>query len=342
LSSYKNISELSNNLSILIKSGIPMNQSLQIISDETNNKKLKIMVQKIISNIESGKSFADSLEEMKNIPFLFKSFAKVGEATGSLDVVLDKLAAYYENKKNLKWKIITKLIYPTIIIIGIIIVSVTFMSFLEPLYENINSEFNSKMPLITKVFLGSIQFLSSNVFNILVLSILSIVFFKILMNINKLKYYYHKSLFRLPIIKKIMYAVTLDDLFYIMYILISGGINILEAIAICKDCNSNLAVKNVIRRIESNITNGTSLSESIKQEKLPAKIHNLITIGEQSGTLEENINKLQIIYMKEAEVTFKIFEKMIEPTITIILGGFVGIMAAAVIQPAYSMLSSIK
>ena len=338
----KDLKVFSKEMSILLKSGCEISKILRILIDESNDK-LRIVLKEIFRNIEKGNSIKESFENTKAFSSFYISMIAAGEVSGNLDDIMDKLATYYDKENKLRNKITSILIYPTVLIITMIICFLFILIFLIPNFEDIYADNNVKIPGLTKLLI----FLSHLVRDDLLLIMIGNLFLiggliYLKRNNNKFNETINKLIFKLPIIKTYMKLIISNKFIKALSVLISSGVQILDSIEISAKVMSNEYIYEKICKANEFIKKGNSIGDSLKTvEELPSLLLSMIVIGEESGNLDTVLNTLTEYYENELDSRLEIGTKYFENFITLFIGILVGVVVISMMLPMFDAVSAI-
>lgn len=338
----KDLKVLSKEMSILLKSGCEVSRILIILINESNNK-VRVVLKEILSNIEKGNSIKDSFEKTNAFSKFYISMIQAGEMSGNLDDIMDKLSAYYEKENKLKNKIISILIYPTILIISMIISSLFILIFLIPNFEEIYSDNNMKTPALTKLLIFLSHLVRDDLYLIIIVNVV-LVGILIYLNKNNQKFneMINKTIFKLPIIKTYVKLIISNKFIKALSILVASGVQIVDSIEVSAKVMSNEYIYEKICKANELIKRGNSIGDSLKTvEELPSLLLSMIVIGEESGRLDAVLNTVTDYYENELDSRLEIGTKYFENFITLFIGIVVGIIVISMMVPMFDAVSAI-
>lgn len=338
----KDLKVLSKEMSILLKSGCEVSRILIILINESNNK-VRVVLKEILSNVEKGNSIKDSFEKTNAFSKFYISMIQAGEMSGNLDEIMDKLAAYYEKENKLKNKIISILIYPTILIISMIISSLFILIFLIPNFEEIYSDNNMKTPALTKLLIFLSHLVRDDLYLIIIVNVV-LVGILIYLNKNNQKFneMINKTIFKLPIIKTYVKLIISNKFIKALSILVASGVQIVDSIEVSAKVMSNEYIYEKICKANELIKRGNSIGDSLKTvEELPSLLLSMIVIGEESGRLDAVLNTVTDYYENELDSRLEIGTKYFENFITLFIGVVVGIIVISMMVPMFDAVSAI-
>jgi len=330
----------SRQLSTLINAGLPLVQSLRNVGEQTQNKSFKIVINKLISDIEAGQSFSGALAaHPKVFDQIFISLIAAGETSGTLDASLERLAAQQEKDAEIISKVRGALVYPIIVLIvmgGVMsFMLVKVLPQVELLYAGLN---NAQLPLITRILLA----LSNFIIDFWWIVIILLVFMAFVTT------KWARSGPGKQVVDKVkMKAPPIGQLFMKMYMarfartsttLVASGVPILQVLEITSKSINNYHIEQSLKRAIERVKGGKALSDSIdNDENFLDLVPDMLRIGEQSGAIEQMLAKTADYYEKEVDTQIKSISTIIEPVLMVILGVVAFIIVAAVLLPIYGL-----
>jgi type IV pilus assembly protein PilC len=330
----------SRQLSTLINAGLPLVQSLHNVAEQTTNKKLKSVIEQVISNVEGGMTLSAAVGKYPNVfNRVFVSLVAAGEASGTLDKALERIADQQEKDAEIISKVRGAMVYPIIVICVMILVMGFMLTNVLPqvkvLYEGLPG---ADLPLVTKVLLAISDFLIKFWWAFIIAVIIGIFFGT----------RYARSAGGRRVVDKVKLTVwPLKQLFQKMYMarfartgttLVASGVPLIQMLEITGDAVNNSYIEDSIRRAAEKVKGGKALSDSLQPEEyFLTLVPNMIRIGEQSGSMETMLEKIADYYEKEVDNHVKAIQTIIEPVLMIILGVVAFVIVAAVLLPVYSL-----
>ena len=331
------------NLSIMLKTGLPVQEALSVISTQAQSKALRDTYASVLKDINSGMSLANSMRKYsKAFSPLLTSIVDAGEQSGSLEKNLSYMADYMKKNNQLKKKIKAALFYPLIIIglTSVELIGVIF--FILPQLDTFFSTLPSNTGP-TAIILGSGRFLRSNGLLLLISSIFIFVGLVIFLKTLPGKYSKDFLLLKVPIIRKLTKEVTLANFARTFGTLLQSGIPMYNALNLSKQTIDNVLYVNALKKIEKKVLSGSSLSDGLKDypDIFPSIFTKMLQVGEEAGALESNLISMHEYYTGEAEELSNNFATLIEPVLLIFVGIVVFILAISIIVPLYSVVSNL-
>ena len=332
----------SKEMSILLKSGCEISRILKILISESNNK-LKVILKEILRDLEKGNTIEDSFKNTKAFSTFYVSMIAAGEMSGNLDEVMDKLSIYYDKEEKLKNKIISIMIYPVILMITMIISFLFILIFLIPNFEEIYIDSNMKAPLLTKILIFLSHLIKDEFILILAINLIiigSIIYFK--KNSKKFNEIINIFLFNTPVLKTYMQLIIINKFVKSLSILVASGIQIVTSIDISAKVMNNKYIYEKISNANEFIKRGNSIGDSLKMvDELPSLFLAMLTIGEESGRLDNVLKTVGEYYENELDSKLEIGTKYFENFITLFIGVLVGIVVISMMIPMFDAVASI-
>lgn len=343
--SFGDVVNFTRQLAIMLNAGLTLVNALDILKKQTTKSALIKMINQIDDDIRGGMNFSAALKKQGDVfEPLYIALIKAGEASGKLDQVLSRLADNLEKKRALIGKIKGAMIYPAILVVGMLIVMFIMITFVVPkllaIYESFGQE---KLPPITQVLIF-ISSIFENFWPLILLGVGAlIVLGRAYMRTQKGKTFVDNLVLRLPIISRVIKIAALVDVTRTFSILIGSGVSILETITIVKETSGNNVFQAAFANVYKKVEKGESLGRALESEHVfPPILVQMATVGEESGHLDETLMRISTYFEFESEEAIKAFTTMIEPAILVVLGFGVAFIVMAVITPIYSLTESIQ
>ena len=341
---YK-ISELANfaqRLSVLITAGIPIVRSITIIKKQSNSKHEKNMLEKLLSRVEAGETLSSALKEHpKYFPKLFIHLIKAGETGGVLDEVLSELVEYYRERDKTNKQVKSALYYPIVIVIVAVIAVFILIGFVLPNILKMLVNFGGEIPLPTKILIFVSNIISSYWWAILIVLLAGLFLLSTYIKTPKGKLNKDKLLLEIPVIGDLIRKVVIARFASTMALLIKSGVNIINALPVIEEVVDNEVFADVLLETRMRVREGSTLSEPIRQSgEFPPMVVQMLKVGEESGNIEDMLNKISDYYDMEVANAIEGSISLIEPVMIIVLAVIVGGIVASVILPLFSIYSN--
>lgn len=341
---FNDIVDFTRQVAIMLNAGLTLIDALDILKKQITKVSLKKLINDIDTKIRAGESFSSALKKYPdNFSNLYIALVRSGEASGKLGEILIRLADNLEKEREFKSKLRGALIYPIIVVVGMVIVMFVMVTFVVPKLLNLYKDFNISLPWTT-LLLISISNFSVRFWPLIIFGTAAGWYFLGKYLKTKLgKEYFDRLVLRLPVFGNIIKISSLVDATRTLSILINAGVSILDALAIIIDTTGNVVYKNAFTSVSSSVEKGQSLGMSLEQEGIfPPILVQMSQVGEQTGNLDDTLMRLSKYFEMESEISIKTMTTMIEPIILLVLGFGVGFLVMSVITPIYNLTSSFK
>jgi type IV pilus assembly protein PilC len=340
----KDIMHFSRQLSVFVKAGIPIMEALEVISDETTDKLLKKALLDMNDQLQSGDTFASAAAaHPEAFPSYYVGILASAELTGTLDIVLNQLADYLERDIDARGKITAALIYPAVVMGMSIVTVLVLATFVMPRFEVFFKSFNAKLPLPTRMLLAVSAFVSGNWYFIFAFFVALIVGIIVIRRTESMKQHLDALILKLPVMGDLVQAAVLERTCRILSSMIRAGVALPEAMAVTADSANNLVYHNGILKIREEMMEGQGLSAPLARTGLfPGAATQMFRVGEETGTLDQQLETAAVFYNRELDVRIKRFTSLFEPAVIIFMGVVVGFVAVALVTAMYGIYSQVK
>ncbi|MDU4936366.1 MAG: type II secretion system F family protein, partial [Peptostreptococcaceae bacterium] len=329
-------------MEILLESGCEITKLFEMVKLNFNKKVVNVL-EEVSSNIQKGNSISKSFKKTNKFSLFFVSMVKAGEISGNLDMVMNRLYDYYDKEYKLKSKLISILTYPIFLLILAMAAALFMFISIIPNFQIIFINNGVEPPSFTR-FLISMSIFIRNYYMYIIsisLSISIMILYKIKTS-SKVKVYIEKIQLKIPFIKNITQLVITTKFSRAFYILIKSGIEITEAIEISSQVIDNDTLYNEISNCKKHIKNGNTISQSLSLvENFPSLFITMITIGEESGSLDKTLSSITKFYEQELENKIEQGMKIIEPVIIIMVAAVIGVLIIGMLLPMFDTISTI-
>lgn len=339
---FNDIVDFTRQVALMLNAGLTLIDSLEILKKQTQKIVLKKMIEDVDSKIKGGSSFSVALLDYRGMfSKLYISLVKSGEASGKLGEILLRLADNLEKEREFKSKLKGALVYPLIVIVGMLIVMFIMVTFVLPKLLGLYKDFNVELPLSTKILIAISTFSTRFWPIVLVMIFVASYFVKKYLSTKEGKGAFDRFVLKLPVFGNIIKISALVESTRTLAILISSGISILEALSIVVDATENTVYQQALLNVSHKVEKGISLGTALEQQKIfPPILVQMSQVGEQTGNLDDTLFRLSKYFEMESEMATKTMTTLIEPIILVVLGVGVGFLVMSVITPIYSLTNS--
>jgi len=325
----------------MVKAGLPILQVLTMLRDQLENPTIKEIIEDIRKSLEGGVTLSKCFEKYpKLFDNVYINLIKAGEASGKLDVFLMKIVESLEKREKIKKKIKGALMYPSIMFTVAIVVSAFMLVKVVPVFAKMYDGMGIALPTPTAVIMSMSDFLRGTGGTVLLLSIISfIVAFRYLTNNNeKIKYLWHKQVLKLPVFGDMILKSLIARISLILGNLSAAGVNLLEALEIAKSVSNNVVVTEALENVKKGVFSGDTLTKLFLKEPLfPPTFSQLISVGEQTGQLDEMFNSVAMYYEEEFDGAVDNMSSLIEPIMIVFMGIMIGGLMIAMYSPIFNV-----
>ena len=325
----------------MVKAGLPILQVLTMLRDQLENPTIKEIIEDIRKSLEGGVTLSKCFEKYpKLFDNVYINLIKAGEASGKLDVFLMKIVESLEKREKIKKKIKGALMYPSIMFTVAIVVSAFMLVKVVPVFAKMYDGMGIALPTPTAVIMSMSDFLRGTGGTVLFLSIISfIVAFRYLTNNNeKIKYLWHKQVLKLPVFGDMILKSLIARISLILGNLSAAGVNLLEALEIAKSVSNNVVVTEALENVKKGVFSGDTLTKLFLKEPLfPPTFSQLISVGEQTGQLDEMFNSVAMYYEEEFDGAVDNMSSLIEPIMIVFMGIMIGGLMIAMYSPIFNV-----
>jgi general secretion pathway protein F len=324
-------------LSALLHAGLPLDRSLNILSEISESKEMKNIVQSILKSIREGSSFSDALARHPRVfPRLYVNMTRAGESGGVLDVVLDKLGEFLESTKELKEHIVSAMIYPAILTVAGGASIIILLTYVLPKFSVIFDELGGALPLSTKLVLTLSNGLKSYWW-VVVLSIISgWLIFKSYVRSETGKYRW--DAFKLKAAGDVIQKLETARFCRTLGTLLKSGVPLLQALANAKDVITNRIIASAIDGVLKGAKEGKGIAVPLSDARVfPPLALSMIKVGEETGQLDSMLLKVAATYERSLRIAIKRFVSLFEPVVILAMGLIIGFIVISMLMAIFSM-----
>jgi len=335
----KDILNFTNQLAVMVKAGISLQDALESISEQQTNKKFAAIIADIKRGIESGESFSQALAEHSEIfSTIYINMVAAAEVSGSLSEMLQKLAGYLGQEAETRSQIKGAMVYPMIIAVMAITVTIFLLCFVVPRFYGIFAGKEHLLPMPTKMLMASSVFLRHYWFLLIPAIAASIWAFIYFINTPPGRFWWDKTKLSLPIIKNLCRSLYITRSLHTMGVLSHAGVPILDTLSITAHISGNILYKNMWLGVFEEVRQGRKIASGLQQYNLmPPDVIQMVRSGEDSGTLSEVLKDVSEYYGRVLKNVIKTVTSMIEPIMIVLMGCLVGFIAMSIMLPIFKM-----
>jgi len=339
----KDLVVFSRQLAVMVAATVPLVQSLRILTKQTQNETLKIIVSEVGDEVEGGAKLSAALSRYADVfSNFYVNMVRSGETSGRLDETLNYLADEAEKNYDLMSKIKGAMTYPAFILVGMVVVGFVMMTFVVPKLIVILEETSTTLPTSTKILIATSGFLERWWWLVILVLIAAVLGVRVASRQGVGRLIWHRLQLRLPILGKILQRIYLVRFTRSLASLMLGGVPLTRGLEVVAGIVGNEVYRDLITRTIHEVEEGNSISTLfLESSDMPAMVSQMLVVGEKTGRLEEILNRLGDFYSREVENNVQGLVTLIEPLIMVILGLAVGVMVAAIILPIYQSIGNV-
>lgn len=337
----KDLAVFSRQLSVLIDAELPLIQSLNILAEQTKNKYFQRVIRTIRSDVEAGSTLNQAMRKHpKAFDDLYCNLVASGEQSGSLDVMLRRLAEYNEKILRLRAKVKQAMIYPSAIIIFAILVAIFLLWRVIPVFASIFTELGARLPFLTSIIISLSEFVQRYIF-LIFLGLIALVFlFRYYRRTPTGRWTVDHFILKMPVVGPLMRKVAVSRFTRTLSTLVSGGVAMLESLQITATTAGNVIIEKAILDARKAVAEGRTLNESLAETgQFPFMLTQMVSVGEATGTLDEMLAKLADFFDEEVDTAVAALLSVLEPVLIIFVGLMVGTLIIAMYLPIFSLIS---
>jgi len=325
----------------MVKAGLPILNVLIMLRDQTENPSLKEIIEDIRKSLEGGVTLSKCFNKYPKVfDNIYVNLIKAGEASGKLDVFLLKLVSSLEKTEKVKKKIKGALMYPMVMFSTAMIVMVFMLIKVVPVFANMYDGMGIPLPTPTRVIMNASDFMrgSGGLTLLLVLTVSYVVFKYLTTKNEKIKFWWHGKVLKLPIFGDMILKSMLARISLIMGNLSAAGVNLLESLEIAKSISTNVVISNALENVKKGVFSGDTLTKLfIKEPLFPPTFSQLISVGEQTGSLDEMFTSVSNYYEEEFDTAVDNMSTLIEPIMIVFMGVMIGGLMIAMYSPIFNV-----
>jgi len=326
-------------LSTMISAGFPLLTSIEILREDLHNPDVEDVLIRLASNLKEGQSLSASLEQYPDVfPRLYINLVKAGEASGELERILQSLAQYLEISERIRRKIQASMVYPVILIITSIIIVGAFVLYAIPKFKKIYDIFDSKMPVLTRIFLDVSSYLQHNIVIILLIIAAAYAGLRFYLKTPAGRRRFDRIKLTFPYFNEIYRRIVIARFSRTLALLYSSGVPLLEAFSLVANVSDNVIIVETITNIAASVQEGESITAPLKKSGLfPSMALHMIDIGEKSGTLDKMLIKIADLYDFQVENWLSSLTTLLEPLLIMSLGLLIGFFVLIMALPILTL-----
>ena len=342
--SPRDIAVFSRQLATMMKSGVPIVNSLEIIAGGQKNPKMKTMVNSLKTEIEGGSSIYEAMSKHPvQFDELYRNLVRAGEASGVLETVLETIATYKENIEAIKGKIKKALFYPATIIAVAIIVCAILLIFVVPSFREAFQSYGADLPAFTNLVFGISEWVVKWWWLLGIMAAAAVAaFIFFYKRSTKLQHFIDRMMLKLPVIGQVLHNSAIARFSRTLAVTFAAGVPLVEAMDSVAGATGNMVYTDAVHRMKQDVSVGYPVNMAMKQVNLfPHMVVQMTAIGEEAGALDTMLIKVAEFYEQEVNNAVDALSSLIEPMVMVIIGGLVGSIVIAMYLPIFKIAMTV-
>jgi type IV pilus assembly protein PilC len=338
--SDKDLTFFTRQLATMLKAGVPLLQSFDIIARGHSNARFSRLMLDLKNKVETGSSLSQAFRDNpKYFDPLYCNLVQAGETSGMLDAILDRLAMYQEKILAIKSKIKSALFYPITVIVVAFVVVVVIMTFVIPSFKSVFASFGANLPWLTLQVIAISDFFVKYWWAMLIIVVATFIGLRVAIRRSEhLRYMIHRLQLKLPVIGSILEKATIARWTRTLQTMFAAGVPLVESLDAVGGASGNLVYVAATKRIQTEVSTGVSLTNAMAATNLfPVMVLQMTQIGEESGSLDNMLGKVADFYEREVDDAVAALSSLLEPVIIVFLGIVVGGLVVAMYLPIFKL-----
>jgi type IV pilus assembly protein PilC len=342
--SRKDILNFTNQLAVMIKAGISLQDSLESIGSQIKKQKFRKVVMDLKNRLEAGQSFSQALSEHQDVfSNLYINMVAAAEISGSLSSMLQQLAGYLDQEADTRSQVIGAMVYPIIIAVMAVSVTVFLLTFVLPRFLTVFEGKEHLLPAPTKIIMATSTFMRSGWYILLPCVGAGFVTFLYFIKTTVGRLWWDQTKLRIPLLKTLCRSLYITRSLHTMGVLTNAGVPVLDTLSITSQISGNVLYEKMWRGVHESVREGNKIATSLANYSLmPSNVVQMIQSGEDSGSLSEVLKDVSDFYARELKTVIKAVTSMIEPIMIVLMGVLVGFIAMSIILPIFKMSSLVS
>ncbi|MBO3356716.1 type II secretion system F family protein [Clostridium perfringens] len=328
---------------VMLDSGLSIGKALNILIEQGEKPKIREALIGVNGDLKRGETLANSMRKRKDVfPNLLTSMIDAGERSGNLDIILKRMAEYYEKETKIRGKIKSAMIYP--IVLGVVaIIAITFiLTFVMPIFVQMFEENNVDLPTSTKMVLGTSKMLGKYGIIIFLILVTAIILLGKYLKSEEGQYKLSIINLKIPVIKKLTQKIIVSRFTRTMGIVSSSGMSLVTSLEIVSSVVGNKIAEKELLKVKEKVLKGEGLGDSIMKIKIfPPMLASMVKVGEEAGSLDSILDKTADFYDDELEREIQTATALIEPAMIVLMGIIIGFLLISILTPMFKMYNSI-
>lgn len=341
----RDVMVFSRQFATVINAGLPVVQSLSILSRQAEKQKMKRTLTKVREDVETGQPLSDSLAKHPSIfNSLYIYLVRAGEVSGNLDGILERVAAYFEKQAALRGKIRAAMTYPAVVLVIAIAVTYFLLTGIVPQFGTILTGLGGELPLLTRILMGISDYLQDYWWLNLIIVVGLVVGVGLYYRTNSGRHVIDRLLLRVPVFGPLIQKSSIASFASTFGLLLRSGVNIVESIDITKGTAGNVIIEDILVETKNAVQRGEQVSVTLSKYPTiyPPLVSSMIAIGEETGSVDSMLEKIANFYDREVDEAVAQLTAALEPMLIVFLGGVVGFIVAGMFLPMFAIIGQLS
>jgi type IV pilus assembly protein PilC len=340
----KDLSTFSKQLYTLLNAGVSLINSLNILKNQTENKKLRVVISDVYDDLQKGLTLSEAMQNQNKVfPDIMINMVRSGEVTGNIDTVFDRLSTHFDKENAIKNKVKSAMVYPIFISVLATIVVTFLITFILPTFIGMFTSSGVELPGLTKALLAISDFLRRFWYIVIAAIFLIVYIVRKYINTEEGRMQYDTLKMKAPIIKGVTVKLYTTRFSRTLSTLVSSGIPLIQALEAVAKVVSNKPVEKVLLNSIEDVRRGIALSIPIRNSNLfPPMVHYMLNIGEETGAIDSMLEKTANYFDQELEESIKKTMSLIEPLLIVVMALMVGFIVIAIALPMFDMMQTVQ
>ena len=340
----KDLAVFCKQLHAMLRAGVTIVSSLDILRQQTENKRLAKIIGRMYEDLQKGNTLSEALYYHKDaFPPIFISMVEAGELSGNIDLIIDRVLTAFEKEYKIENKIKSAMTYPAILAIVCVVVVVFLLTTIMPTFVEMYSSSGVELPPLTTMLINFSNALKQYWYIFVLVLLLIIVGISALMKNSKVKYKEDYYKLKIPVVKNLALKVATSRFTRTLSTLMGSGVPLLQALDTVSGVTGNTYIGSKIIEAKEDVRKGMALSQPLKQQGVfPPMVHSMIKIGEDSGSIEEILDKTADFYDEEVDTAVQRLTTMLEPIMIVFMAIIIGFIVIAMVTPMFDMVKTVQ
>ncbi|TSD10418.1 type II secretion system F family protein [Curtobacterium sp. KBS0715] len=340
----KDLAIMSRQASTMLTSGLSLLRTLTILSDQTENKKLKDILGKVRDDVERGVSFSDAVAKYPvDFPPIMINMIRAGETGGFLDQAMDSIATNFEKEHKLRSTIKSAMTYPVVVLVMSLVAVAIMLIFIVPIFQDMFSSLGGTLPLPTQILVSLSHAMRYVAVPLAIVVVLAWLWWRANKNTERVRAFIDPITLKLPVFGPLQKKIVIARFARNFSNMIGAGVPILQALRIVGEVSNNFVVKRALDNVAEAVRKGESIAVPLAaQSVFPPMVTQMVAVGEDAGSLEIMLEKIAVFYDAEVEATTDALTSLIEPLLIAFLGVVVGGMIIALYMPIFQITNVVQ